>query len=94
MRRDEFRSVNDVNGTAAPHSDAGPDELAGSDEPMNHGWFRRSDTGEESLLTSGTSNPNATTLADITYVTPISFIMKALHETKRFTHAHLNPNLT
>ena len=36
------------------------------------------------ILTSSTSNPNATTLADITYVTPISFIMKALHETKRF----------
>ncbi|KAF9517859.1 hypothetical protein BS47DRAFT_449479 [Hydnum rufescens UP504] len=35
----------------------------------------------------------ATDSSDVTYVTPISFIMKVLHETKRFRHAHLNPVL-
>ncbi|KAF9517860.1 hypothetical protein BS47DRAFT_1359377 [Hydnum rufescens UP504] len=43
------------------------------------------------ILTSGSG---ATDSSDVTYVTPISFIMKVLHETKRFQHAHLNPVLT
>ncbi|KAG0127838.1 hypothetical protein HOY82DRAFT_624136, partial [Tuber indicum] len=30
---------------------------------------------------------------DITYVTPISYIMKVLHNTRHFKHAHLNPTL-
>jgi len=30
---------------------------------------------------------------DVTYVTPISFIMRVLHNTKLFEHAHLNPVL-
>ncbi|KAH9045063.1 hypothetical protein EDB84DRAFT_1558800 [Lactarius hengduanensis] len=45
------------------------------------------------ILTGGTGNPNVTDSADVTYVTPISFIMKVLHSTKRFKHAHLNPTL-
>ena len=32
-----------MNGVVAPHSDAGPDGVAGPEEPMNHGWLRRSD---------------------------------------------------
>lgn len=35
----------------------------------------------------------ATESSDVTYVTPISFIMKVLHNTKSFEHAHLNPVL-
>jgi hypothetical protein len=42
------------------------------------------------ILNGGTSNPNATDFAGLTYVTPITFIMKVLHNTKRFEHAHLN----
>jgi len=35
----------------------------------------------------------ATESSDVTYVTPISFIMKVqvVHDTKTFKHAHLNP---
>ena len=40
-----------------------------------------------------TSDSGATDSSDVTYVTPISFIMQVLHETKRFRHAHLNPLL-
>jgi hypothetical protein len=42
------------------------------------------------ILTGGSG---ATESSDVTYVTPISFIMKVLHATKRFEHAHLNPVL-
>ncbi|KAF9517858.1 hypothetical protein BS47DRAFT_449226 [Hydnum rufescens UP504] len=42
------------------------------------------------ILTSGSGTIDS---SDVTYVTPISFIMKVLHETKRFQHAHLNPVL-
>ena len=35
----------------------------------------------------------ATESFDVTYVTPISFIMKVLHNTAPFEHAHLNPAL-
>ncbi|KAG8892205.1 hypothetical protein FRB99_002882, partial [Tulasnella sp. 403] len=45
------------------------------------------------ILISGTSDPNATGAVDVTYVTPISFITKVLHNSKRFEHAHLNPVL-
>ena len=45
------------------------------------------------ILTGGASNPNLPASADVTYVTPISFIMKALHETKHFAKAHLTPTL-
>ncbi|KZT29800.1 hypothetical protein NEOLEDRAFT_1153698 [Neolentinus lepideus HHB14362 ss-1] len=45
------------------------------------------------IITGGTSGPSATDSADVSYVTPISFIMKVLHNTKRFEHAHLNPVL-
>ncbi|KAH9040077.1 hypothetical protein EDB85DRAFT_1926909 [Lactarius pseudohatsudake] len=45
------------------------------------------------IITGGTSDPNVTDSADVTYVTPISFIMKVLHNTKGFEHAHLNPVL-
>lgn len=33
-------------------------------------------------------------VADVTYVTPIHFIMEVLHSTKMFQHAHLDVNLT
>lgn len=46
------------------------------------------------IITGGSSNPNLPESADITYVTPISFIMKTLHNTGRFAHAHLNPTLS
>lgn len=39
------------------------------------------------ILTGGSG---ATDSSDVTYVTPISFIMQVLHETERFQHAHLN----
>jgi len=42
------------------------------------------------ILTGGAG---ATPSTDVTYVTPISFIMKVLHDTKRFKRAHLNPAL-
>ena len=42
------------------------------------------------ILTGGCG---ATDSSDVTYVTPISFIMKVLHDTKRFQFAHLNPIL-
>ncbi|KAG7448837.1 uncharacterized protein BT62DRAFT_985991 [Guyanagaster necrorhizus] len=42
------------------------------------------------ILTGGTG---ATDSSDVTYVTPISFIMKVLHRTKIFKYAHLNPIL-
>ncbi|RPA88682.1 hypothetical protein L873DRAFT_1824196 [Choiromyces venosus 120613-1] len=42
------------------------------------------------ILTSGSG---ATDSSDVTYVTPISFIMKVLHDTRLFKHAHLNPAL-
>jgi hypothetical protein len=42
------------------------------------------------ILTGGSG---ATDSSDVTYVTPISFIMEFLHGTKRFQHAHLNPVL-
>ena len=42
------------------------------------------------ILTGGSG---ATDSCDVTYVTPISFIMKVIHDTKRFKHAHLNPDL-
>ncbi|KAG9033294.1 hypothetical protein FRB95_000389 [Tulasnella sp. JGI-2019a] len=42
------------------------------------------------ILTGGSG---ATESSDVTYVTPISFIMQVLHETQRFQHAHLNPIL-
>jgi hypothetical protein len=42
------------------------------------------------IITGGTG---ATDSSDVTYVTPTSFIMKALHNTKRFQNAHLNPVL-
>ena len=45
------------------------------------------------IITGGASNPNLPASADVTYVTPISFIMKALHETKHFAKAHLTPTL-
>ncbi|TFY58856.1 hypothetical protein EVG20_g7999 [Dentipellis fragilis] len=45
------------------------------------------------IITSGTYNPNTSALADVTYVTPITFIMKTLHGTKHFKHAHLSPIL-
>ncbi|KAG7448833.1 uncharacterized protein BT62DRAFT_730250 [Guyanagaster necrorhizus] len=40
-----------------------------------------------------TSSCGATDYSDLTYVTPISFIMKVLHRTKIFKYAHLNPIL-
>jgi hypothetical protein len=40
-----------------------------------------------------TGGSGATESSDVTYVTPISFIMKVLHNSKRFEHAHLNPVL-
>ncbi|TFY58859.1 hypothetical protein EVG20_g7997 [Dentipellis fragilis] len=46
------------------------------------------------IITGGAYDPNTTDSADVTYFTPISFIMKVLHGTKRFEHAHLNPVLT
>jgi hypothetical protein len=42
------------------------------------------------ILTGGCG---ATDSTDVTYVTPITFIMKVLHDTKLFKHAHLNPVL-
>ena len=42
------------------------------------------------IITGGSGTNNS---SDITYVTPISFIMKVLHSSKRFKHAHLNPAL-
>jgi hypothetical protein len=42
------------------------------------------------ILTGGCG---ATESPDVTYVTPISFIMKVLHNTKPFEHAHLSPDL-
>jgi hypothetical protein len=42
------------------------------------------------ILTGGSG---ATESSDVTYVTPISFIMKILHDSKRFQYAHLNPDL-
>ena len=45
------------------------------------------------IFTGGTSGPNAADSVDVTYATPISFIMKVHHNTKRFAHAHLNPAL-
>ncbi len=42
------------------------------------------------ILTGGSG---ATSSSDISYVTPISYIMKVLHNTKGFEHAHLNPVL-
>ena len=45
------------------------------------------------ILTGGTSNPNVTYSVDVAYATPISFIVKVLYSTERFTHAHLNPTL-
>jgi hypothetical protein len=41
-----------------------------------------------------TGGSGAIDCCDVTYVTPISFIMKVLHSTKPFEHAHLNPVLT
>jgi hypothetical protein len=42
------------------------------------------------ILTGGSG---ATESCDVTYFTPITFIMKVLHNTKTFAHAHLNPVL-
>jgi hypothetical protein len=42
------------------------------------------------ILTGGCG---ATESSDVTYVTPISFIMKVLRDNKRFKNAHLNPVL-
>lgn len=42
------------------------------------------------ILTGGSG---ATDSSDVTYLTPISFIMKVLHNTKHFQQAHLNPVL-
>jgi hypothetical protein len=42
------------------------------------------------ILTCGSG---ASEFSDVTYVTPITFIMKVLHKTKRFQHVHLNPTL-
>jgi hypothetical protein len=42
------------------------------------------------ILTGGSG---ATESSDVTYVTPITFIMKVLQKNKRFQHAHLNPTL-
>jgi len=41
-----------------------------------------------------TGGSGATDSSDVTYVTPISFIMKVLHATGRFKNAYLNPTLT
>ncbi|PWW76374.1 hypothetical protein C7212DRAFT_278668 [Tuber magnatum] len=41
-----------------------------------------------------TGGSGATDSTDVTYVTPISFIMKTLHDTKLFKQAHLTPGLT
>ena len=48
------------------------------------------------ILTGGSSATDScdVTYCDVTYVTPISFIMKIFHDTERFKHAHLNPDLT
>lgn len=43
------------------------------------------------IITGGSGTNDS---SDITYVTPISFIMKVLHGSKYFKHAHLNPALT
>ncbi|KAH9967650.1 hypothetical protein BGW80DRAFT_1177955 [Lactifluus volemus] len=43
------------------------------------------------IITGGTNY--GTESSDVTYVTPISFIMKVLHDTRRFKDAHLNPVL-
>ena len=40
-----------------------------------------------------TGGSGATESSDITYVTPITFIMAILHNSKRFQYAHLNPEL-
>ena len=40
------------------------------------------------ILTGGSGDTDS---CDVSYVTPISFIMKVFHDTKRFKHAHLNP---
>jgi hypothetical protein len=42
------------------------------------------------ILTGGAG---ATESSDVTYITPISFIMKILHDSKRFQYAHSNPDL-
>ena len=42
------------------------------------------------ILTGGCG---ATESSDVTYVTPISYIMEVLHKSKHFQHAHLNPIL-
>ena len=42
------------------------------------------------ILTGGSG---ATESSDVTYVTPITFIMKIFHNSKRFQIAHLNPDL-
>ncbi|CUS12723.1 unnamed protein product [Tuber aestivum] len=41
-----------------------------------------------------TGGGGATDTSDVTYVTPISFIMKVLQKNKIFKYAHLNPQLT
>jgi Peptidase family S64 len=41
-----------------------------------------------------TGGSGATESADVTYVTPISYIMEVLHSFKPFQYAHLNPILT
>ena len=41
-----------------------------------------------------TGGSGATDSFDITYATPISFIMKVLHANRQFKDAHLNPTLT
>lgn len=42
------------------------------------------------ILTGGAG---VTEISDVTYVTPISFIMKVLHDSELFKHAHLSPAL-
>ncbi|KAH9967653.1 hypothetical protein BGW80DRAFT_1340654 [Lactifluus volemus] len=42
------------------------------------------------IIIGGASS--GTESSDVTYVTPISFIMKVLHDTERFRYAHLDPD--
>jgi hypothetical protein len=70
----------------ATNKDSGPFSVKGDSGACVADVFNR----VGGILTGGSG---VTESSDVTYVTPISFIMQVLQETKRFKHAHLNPTL-